>query len=133
MLERLKQDVLEANLELQARGVVVYTWGNVSGIDRERNLIVIKPSGVSYAEMKAEDMVVVDLLSGERVEGKLKPSSDTPTHLELYRRFPTIGGITHTHSKTATAFAQAGLPIPAFGTTHADYFYGDIPCTRERG
>lgn len=131
MLERLKQDVLEANLELQARGVVVYTWGNVSGIDRERNLIVIKPSGVSYAEMKAEDMVVVDLLSGERVEGRLKPSSDTPTHLELYRRFPTIGGITHTHSKTATAFAQAGLPIPALGTTHADYFYGDIPCTRE--
>ena len=131
MLKRLKQDVFEANLELQARGVVIYTWGNVSGIDRERNLIVIKPSGVSYAEMKAEDMVVVDLLSGERVEGKLKPSSDTPTHLELYRRFPTIGGITHTHSKTATAFAQAGLPIPAFGTTHADYFYGDIPCTRE--
>ena len=131
MLERLKQDVLEANLELQARGVVIYTWGNVSGIDRERNLIVIKPSGVSYAEMKAEDMAVVDLLSGERVEGRLKPSSDTPTHLELYRRFPTIGGITHTHSKTATAFAQAGLPIPAFGTTHADYFYGDIPCTRE--
>lgn len=131
MLERLKQDVLEANLELQARGIVVYTWGNVSGIDRERNLIVIKPSGVSYAEMKAEDMAVVDLLSGERVEGRLKPSSDTPTHLELYRRFPTIGGITHTHSKTATAFAQAGLPIPALGTTHADYFYGDIPCTRE--
>lgn len=131
MLERLKQDVLEANLELQARGVVIYTWGNVSGIDRERNLIVIKPSGVSYAEMKAEDMAVVDLLSGERVEGRFKPSSDTPTHLELYRRFPTIGGITHTHSKTATAFAQAGLPIPAFGTTHADYFYGDIPCTRE--
>ena len=131
MLERLKQDVLEANLELQARGVVIYTWGNVSGIDRERNLIVIKPSGVSYAEMKAEDMAVVDLLSGERVEGRLKPSSDTPTHLELYRRFPTIGGITHTHSKTATAFAQAGLPIPALGTTHADYFYGDIPCTRE--
>ena len=92
---------------------------------------MIKPSGVSYAEMKAEDMVVVDLLSGERVEGRLKPSSDTPTHLELYRRFPTIGGITHTHSKTATAFAQAGLPIPALGTTHADYFYGDIPCTRE--
>ena len=106
MLERLKQDVLEANLELQARGVVIYTWDNVSGIDRERNLIVIKPSGVSYAEMKAEDMAVVDLLSGERVEGRLKPSSDTPTHLELYRRFPTIGGITHTHSKTATAFAQ---------------------------
>ena len=131
MLKRLKQDVFEANLELQARGVVIYTWGNVSGIDRERNLIVIKPSGVSYAEMKAEDMVVVDLLSGERVEGRLKPSSDTPTHLELYRRFPTIGGITHTHSKTATAFAQAGLPIPALGTTHADYFYGDIPCTRE--
>lgn len=131
MLKRLKQDVLEANLELQARGVVIYTWGNVSGIDRERNLIVIKPSGVSYAEMKAEDMAVVDLLSGERVEGRLKPSSDTPTHLELYRRFPTIGGITHTHSKTATAFAQAGLPIPALGTTHADYFYGDIPCTRE--
>ena len=106
MLERLKQDVLEANLELQARGVVVYTWGNVSGIDRERNLIVIKPSGVSYAEMKAEDMAVVDLLSGERVEGRLKPSSDTPTHLELYRRFPTIGGITHTHSKTATAYSD---------------------------
>lgn len=131
MLERLKQDVFEANLELQARGVVIYTWGNVSGIDRDRNLVVIKPSGVSYAEMKAEDMVVVDLVSGKRVEGRFRPSSDTPTHLELYRRFPTIGGITHTHSKTATAFAQAGLPIRALGTTHADYFYGDIPCTRE--
>lgn len=131
MLERLKQDVFEANLELQARGVVIYTWGNVSGIDRERSLVVIKPSGVSYAEMKAEDMVVADLFSGERVEGRFKPSSDTPTHLELYRRFPTIGGITHTHSKVATAFAQAGLPIRALGTTHADYFYGDIPCTRE--
>ncbi|MCQ2553340.1 MAG: L-ribulose-5-phosphate 4-epimerase [Clostridia bacterium] len=129
MLEELKKEVFEANLDLVAKGLVVYTWGNVSGIDREKGLVVIKPSGVDYDVMKAEDMAVVDLMTGERVEG-LKPSSDTPTHLELYRRFPTLGGVTHTHSINATSFAQAGIPIPALGTTHADYFYGDIPCTR---
>ena len=131
MLEKLKQDVFEANMELQSKGVVIYTWGNVSGIDREKNLVIIKPSGVDYDRMKADDMVVVDLISGERVSGSLKPSSDTPTHLELYRRFPAIGGIVHTHSKFATAFAQAGIPLKALGTTHADYFYGDVPCTRD--
>lgn len=131
MLEKLKQDVFEANMELQSKGVVIYTWGNVSGIDREKNLVIIKPSGVDYDRMKADDMVVVDLISGERVSGSLKPSSDAPTHLELYRRFPTIGGIVHTHSKFATAFAQAGIPLNALGTTHADYFYGDVPCTRD--
>ncbi len=131
MLEELKERVCAANLELVARGVVLYTWGNVSEIDRESNLMVIKPSGVDYAHMKAEDMVVVDVATGERVEGKWKPSSDTPTHLELYRAFAEIGGITHTHSTNAVAFAQAGIAIPALGTTHADYFYGDIPCTRE--
>ena len=113
------------------RGVVIYTWGNVSGIDREKGLVVIKPSGVNYDGMKPEDMVVVDLMTGEIKEGKYKPSSDTPTHLELYRSFPSLGGITHTHSINAVAFAQAGLDIPALGTTHADYFYGAIPCTRE--
>lgn len=131
MLEELKAKVFEANIELVNRGVVIYTWGNVSGIDRERNLVVIKPSGVDYAVMTAEDMVVVDLKTGEPVEGKWKPSSDTPTHLELYRAFPEIGGITHTHSICAVSFAQAGIDIPALGTTHADYFYGDIPCARE--
>lgn len=131
MLEKLKKQVCEANLELVRRGVVIYTWGNVSGIDREKGLVVIKPSGVDYDVMKPEDMVVVDLLSGEKVEGKYKPSSDTSTHLELYRAFPSIGGITHTHSVNAVAFAQAGMDIPALGTTHADYFYGAIPCTRE--
>lgn len=130
MLEQLKKDVCAANLELAARGVVIYTWGNVSGIDREKGLVVIKPSGVAYDGMKPEDMVVVDLMTGETVEGKWNPSSDTKTHLELYRRYPAIGGITHTHSVNAVAFAQAGMDIPALGTTHADYFYGAVPCTR---
>ena len=130
MLEKLKEQVCEANLELVRRGVVIYTWGNVSGVDRERGLVVIKPSGVDYEGMKPDDMVVVNLITGETVDGHYKPSSDTPTHLELYRAFPTIGGITHTHSINAVAFAQAGLDIPALGTTHADYFYGEIPCAR---
>lgn len=131
MLETLKAQVCEANLELVRRGMVIYTWGNVSGIDRESSMMVIKPSGISYDGMKPEDMVVVDLKSGNTVEGNYKPSSDTATHLELYRAFPSIGGITHTHSINAVAFAQAGLDIQALGTTHADYFYGSIPCTRE--
>lgn len=131
MLEELKTKVCEANLELVARGVVIYTWGNVSGIDRDKNLVVIKPSGVAYDNMSPDDMVVVDLLTGTTVEGEWKPSSDTATHLELYRRYSDIAGVVHTHSVNAVAFAQAGLPIPALGTTHADYFYGDIPCTRE--
>lgn len=129
MLEKLKQEVLEANLLLPKYGLITFTWGNVSGIDRESGLVVIKPSGVPYDGMSAEDMVVVDL-SGNRVEGKWKPSSDTPTHVELYKAFPDCGGIVHTHSRWATTFAQAGLDIPAMGTTQADYFYGDIPCTR---
>ena len=131
MLEKLKEQVCEANLELVKRGIVIYTWGNVSGIDREKGLMVIKPSGVDYEGMRPEDMVVVDLLTGKTVEGQYKPSSDTATHLELYRVFPSIGSIAHTHSVNAVAFAQAGLDIPALGTTHADYFYGTIPCTRE--
>lgn len=131
MLEKLKQEVCDANLELHKRGIVIYTWGNVSGIDRTSGNMVIKPSGIAYEQMTAEDMVVVNVQTGEVVEGKWKPSSDTATHLELYRAFPKIGGITHTHSVNAVAFAQAGLPVPALGTTHADYFYGDIPCTRE--
>lgn len=131
MLEDLKKQVCDANLELVAKGVVIYTWGNVSGIDREKGLMVIKPSGIDYAGMKPEDMVVVDLATGETVEGKWKPSSDTKTHLELYRAFSDIGGVAHTHSVNAVAFAQAGMDIPALGTTHADYFYGNIPCTRE--
>lgn len=131
MLEQLKAEVCAANLDLVSKGVVVYTWGNVSGIDREKGLVVIKPSGVDYAHMTAEDMVVVDLNTGETIEGKWRPSSDTPTHLELYRSFPDMGGITHTHSINAVAFAQAGMDIPALGTTHADYFWGDIPCARE--
>ena len=130
MLESLKEVVCEANLELVRKGVVIYTWGNVSGIDRESGMMVIKPSGVSYDGMKPEDMVVVDLSTGETVEGKWKPSSDTATHLELYRAFPKIGGVVHTHSINAVAFAQAGMDIPALGTTHADYFYGDVPCAR---
>lgn len=130
MLEQMKKDVCAANLELAARGVVIYTWGNVSGIDREKRLVVIKPSGVAYDGMEPEDMVVVDLMTGKTVEGKWNPSSDTKTHLELYRRYPAIGGITHTHSVNAVAFAQAGMDIPALGTTHADYFYGAVPCTR---
>jgi L-ribulose-5-phosphate 4-epimerase len=129
MLESLKEEVCRANQELPARGVVLYTWGNVSGIDREKNLIVIKPSGVSYEDMKPSDMVVVDL-EGRVVEGDLRPSSDTPTHLYLYRAFPQIGGVVHTHSTHAAVFAQAGRDIPALGTTHADYFYGAVPVSR---
>ena len=131
MLEQLKAEVCAANLDLVSKGVVIYTWGNVSGIDREKGVVVIKPSGVDYDNMQPEDMVVVDLYTGEVVEGKWRPSSDTPTHLELYKAFPDMGGITHTHSINAVSFAQAGLDIPALGTTHADYFWGDIPCTRE--
>ena len=131
MLEKLKSDVLKANLDLVQKGVVIYTWGNVSGIDRESGLMVIKPSGVDYDVMGVDDMVVVDVASGKTVEGKWRPSSDTPTHLMLYRAFPALGGVTHTHSAHAVAFAQAGMDIPALGTTHADYFYGPIPCTRE--
>ena len=130
MLEQLKIDVYKANMDLVAKGVVIYTWGNVSGIDREKGLVVIKPSGIDYDKLTPEDMVVVDLQTGEVVEGKWKPSSDTATHLELYRAFPEIGGVTHTHSTNAVAFAQAGRAIPALGTTHADYFYGAVPCTR---
>ena len=131
MLESLKEQVCVANLDLVAKGVVIYTWGNVSGIDRERRFVVIKPSGIDYDGISPEDMVVVDLMTGKVVEGKWQPSSDTKTHLELYKAFPNIGGIAHTHSINAVAFAQAGIDIPALGTTHADYFYGDIPCTRE--
>ncbi|NSB33019.1 MULTISPECIES: L-ribulose-5-phosphate 4-epimerase [Clostridium] len=130
MLEKLKEKVYEANMELQRKGLVIYTWGNVSEIDRETGLVVIKPSGVDYATMEAEDMVVVDL-EGNVVEGKYKPSTDTPTHLVLYKKYSNIGGVVHTHSEWATTFAQAGMDIPAFGTTHADYFYGDVPCTRD--
>ncbi|MNI04328.1 L-ribulose-5-phosphate 4-epimerase UlaF [compost metagenome] len=129
MLEALKQQVLEANLELPKHGLVTFTWGNVSGIDRESGLFVIKPSGVPYEELRAEHMVVVDL-EGRVVEGDLRPSSDTPTHLVLYRSFPNIGGVVHTHSPWGTSWAQAGRGIPAYGTTHADYFYGEIPVTR---
>lgn len=130
MLEELKISVCQANLMLPKHELVTFTWGNVSGIDREKGLMVIKPSGVEYEGMKADDMVVVELKTGKRVEGKWKPSSDTDTHLALYRAFPGLGGIVHTHSRWATTFAQAGRPIPALGTTHGDYFYGDIPCTR---
>lgn len=131
MLEELKAEVLKANLELPAHQLVTLTWGNVSGVDRLKNLLVIKPSGVPYEEMTVADMVVVDLATGEKVEGALNPSSDTPTHIVLYQAFPNIGGIVHTHSRWATIFAQSKRPIPALGTTHADYFYGDIPLTRE--
>lgn len=129
MLSQLKQEVLEANLQLPKHGLVTFTWGNVSGIDREKGLVVIKPSGVPYENLKIEDLVVLDL-EGNVVEGTLRPSSDTPTHLALYKAFTEIGGIVHTHSPWATSWAQAGRPIPALGTTHADYFYGEIPCTR---
>ena len=129
MLNKLKKEVYEANLELVKQDLVVYTWGNVSAIDRESNLVVIKPSGVDYATMKVDDMVVVDL-DGNIVEGKLRPSSDTPTHLELYKHFKDIGAVVHTHSSWATAWAQSGRGIPPYGTTHADTFYGTIPCTR---
>ncbi|MEG1465760.1 MAG: L-ribulose-5-phosphate 4-epimerase [Hafnia sp.] len=128
-MQQLKQQVFDANMALPHYGLVTFTWGNVSAIDRERGWVVIKPSGVPYETMQAEDMVVVDL-QGNIIEGRYRPSSDTPTHLELYRRYPHLGGIVHTHSTHATAWAQAGLPIPALGTTHADYFFGDIPCTR---
>lgn len=131
MLEELKEKVFQANLDLVKQGLVIYTWGNVSGIDRETGLVVIKPSGVSYEKMTAADMVVVDLESGKVVDGSLNPSSDTPTHLALYRAFPNIGGVVHTHSTYATSFAQAGRDIPNIGTTHADYFHREIPCTRE--
>lgn len=129
MLERLKLEVLEANLALPRYGLVSFTWGNVSGIDRASGMVVIKPSGVPYEQMTVEDMVVVSL-DGQVSEGSRRPSSDTPTHLELYKAFPTIGGVVHTHSRWATVFAQAGKAIDAMGTTHADYFYGSVPCTR---
>ncbi|MBR5089248.1 MAG: L-ribulose-5-phosphate 4-epimerase [Ruminiclostridium sp.] len=131
MLEKLKQEVLEANLMLPKHGLVTFTWGNVSGVDRESGMFVIKPSGVEYDGMTADDMVVVSLETGEKVEGKYKPSSDTPTHLALYRAFKEVGGICHTHSRWATSFAMAGKGIMALGTTHGDYFYGEIPCTRK--
>ena len=130
MLELLKEKVFQANIELVKLDLVVFTWGNASAIDRDKGLVVIKPSGVSYDDMKASDMVVVDL-NGNVVEGNLKPSSDTPTHLVLYNAFENIGGVVHTHSSWATSWAQAGKSIPALGTTHADYFYGPIPCTRK--
>lgn len=129
MLERLKREVWQSNMELPKHGLVTFTWGNVSAIDRASGLVVIKPSGVPYEALEPDDMVAVDL-EGNVVAGTLKPSSDTPTHLELYKAFPAIGGIVHTHSPWATSWAQAGRPIPALGTTHADYFYGEIPCTR---
>ncbi|MEL0578486.1 L-ribulose-5-phosphate 4-epimerase [Pectobacterium punjabense] len=129
-LQQLKQQVLEANLDLPRHNLVTFTWGNVSVVDRDRGLVVIKPSGVEYEHMAVEDMVVVDLASGQTLEGNKKPSSDTATHLALYRAFTEIGGIVHTHSRHATIWAQAGLDLPAWGTTHADYFYGAIPCTR---
>lgn len=131
MFKRLKEQVFRANLLLPRHGLVTFTWGNVSGIDRQRGLMVIKPSGVAYEAMQAEDMVVLELGTGKVVNERLKPSSDTPTHLELYKAFPHIGGIVHTHSRWATSFAQAGRGILALGTTHADYFYGEIPCTRQ--
>ncbi len=129
MLSDLKESVCQANLDLVKLGLVIFTWGNVSGADRSRGLVVIKPSGISYGEMKASDMVVVDM-EGKVVEGKLKPSSDTATHLIIYQAFPGTGGIVHTHSPWATAWAQAGMALPALGTTHADYFHGAVPCTR---
>lgn len=130
MLEALKREVFEANMQLPKHGLVLFTWGNVSGVDPTRTYMVIKPSGVPYERLRPEDMVVVDLKSGKVVEGNLNPSSDTPTHLELYRAWSEVGGIVHTHSTWATIMAQAGSSVPALGTTHADYFYGDIPCTR---
>lgn len=130
MLESLKKEVLKANLELVRHNLVIFTWGNVSGIDRETNLIAIKPSGVSYYEMSEEDIVIVDM-EGNVVEGNLKPSSDTPTHIEIYKKYENINGVVHTHSTWATGWAQAKVDIKPLGTTHCDYFYGDIPCTRE--
>ena len=131
MLEKLKEEVLQANLDLVRHGLVIFTWGNVSGIDREKGLVVIKPSGVSYDDMKAGDMVVVDLKDGHVVEGDLRPSSDTPTHLAIYRAFPEVGGVVHTHSTYATAWAQAGIDLPNIGTTHAVYFPNAVPCTAD--
>lgn len=131
MLEELKKKVYEANMDLVRHGLVIFTWGNVSGIDRERGLVVIKPSGVDYDTMTPDDMVVVDLHTGEVVEGSLRPSSDTPTHLVLYRAWPEIGGVVHTHSTYATAWAQGGIDLPNIGTTHADYFHNAIPCTAD--
>lgn len=131
MLEQLKKEVFEANMLLPKYGLITFTWGNVSGVDREKGLMVIKPSGVEYDTMKPEDMVVVDLATGKKVEGDLNPSSDTDTHVSLYNAFPDIKGVVHTHSRWATTFAQAGMGIPALGTTHGDYFYGEIPCTRK--
>lgn len=131
MLEELKKKVYEANMDLVRHGLVIFTWGNVSGIDRERGLVVIKPSGVDYDTMTPDDMVIVDLHTGEVVEGSLRPSSDTPTHLVLYRAWPEIGGVVHTHSTYATAWAQAGIDLPNIGTTHADYFHNAIPCTAD--
>lgn len=131
MLKQLKEEVLAANLDLPRHKLVTFTWGNVSGVDREQDLVVIKPSGVPYDKLKVSDMVVLRLSDGEVVEGDLRPSSDTPTHLILYRAFTEIGGIVHTHSTNATSWAQAGKGIPVLGTTHADYFYGEVPCTRE--
>lgn len=129
-MHTLKKEVWKANLELPKHGLVTFTWGNVSGVDRKNDCMVIKPSGVSYDTMSAEDMVIVSLSTGEVLEGTLNPSSDTPTHLALYRAFPDIGGVVHTHSRWATIFSQAKQGIPALGTTHADYFYGEVPCTR---
>ena len=129
MLEKLKEEVYKANMDLPRYGLVTFTWGNVSGIDREKGLFVIKPSGVEYDKLTPEDMVVVDL-EGNKVEGKYNPSSDTPTHVVLYNSFPKIGGIVHTHSSWATSWAQAGRAIPCYGTTHADYIYGEVPCVR---
>ena len=131
MLDQLKEQVLQANLLLPKHNLVTFSFGNVSGIDRDKGLVVIKPTGVSYEEMKAEDMAIVELETGKAVEAGLKPSSDTLTHLELYRAFSNIGGIVHTHSRWATVFAQAGRGLMALGTTHADYFHGEVPCTRE--
>ncbi len=131
MLEQLKKKVFEANLMLPKYGLVTFTWGNVSAVDREKGVLIIKPSGVEYDSLTADDMVVVDIATGDTVEGKYKPSSDTPTHRRLYLEFPEIGGIVHTHSRWATSFAQAGMPIIPMGTTHGDYFYGEIPCTRD--
>lgn len=131
MLEELKQKVYQANMDLVRHGLVIFTWGNVSGIDREKGLVVIKPSGVDYDTMRPDDMVVVDLHIGEVVEGNLRPSSDTPTHLVLYRAWPEIGGVVHTHSTYATAWAEAGIDLPNIGTTHADYFHNEIPCTAD--
>lgn len=131
MLEELKELVWAANLELPKYNLVTFTWGNVSGVDREKGLMVIKPSGVEYATMTPEDMVVVSLATGDKVEGKWEPSSDTPTHVVLYNAFPHMGSVVHTHSPWATSWAQAGRSIPAYGTTHGDYFYGEIPCTRK--